>query len=91
MTVPLDEPELPGGPRPDRDGPVRVLLADDDGLVRAGIAGILATSPGIEVAAEAADDDHPVARDRARHGGERRRDPRLLAVEHGSVIEHVPR
>ncbi len=55
MTVPLDEPELPGGPRPDRDGPVRVLLADDDGLVRAGIAGILATSPGIEVAAEAAD------------------------------------
>ncbi|GAB4003504.1 hypothetical protein GCM10029992_45460 [Glycomyces albus] len=37
------------------DRPVRVLLADDDQLVRAGIAGILATVPGIEVAVEAAD------------------------------------
>jgi DNA-binding NarL/FixJ family response regulator len=34
---------------------VRVLLADDDRLVRAGIAGILATAPDVEVTAEAAD------------------------------------
>jgi DNA-binding NarL/FixJ family response regulator len=40
---------------PGRNGPVRVLLADDDRLVRAGIAGILATAPGIEVTAEASD------------------------------------
>jgi DNA-binding NarL/FixJ family response regulator len=36
-------------------GPVRVLLADDDRLVRAGIAGILATAADIEVTAEAGD------------------------------------
>lgn len=35
--------------------PVRVLLADDDRLVRAGIAGILATAADIEVTAEAGD------------------------------------
>jgi DNA-binding NarL/FixJ family response regulator len=46
---------LPQPPAPDREGPVRVLLADDDRLVRAGIAGILSTTPGIEVTAEAAD------------------------------------
>ncbi|HEY4536739.1 MAG TPA: response regulator transcription factor [Enteractinococcus sp.] len=35
--------------------PIRVLLADDDHLVRAGIAGLLATAPDIEVIAEAPD------------------------------------
>lgn len=50
MTASLPEP-----PAPQRDGPVRVLLADDDRLVRAGIAGILATAPDIEVTAEAPD------------------------------------
>lgn len=49
---------------PQRKGPMRVLLADDDRLVRAGIAGILATAPGIEVTAEAA--DGPEALDAAR-------------------------
>ncbi|MFC4333995.1 response regulator transcription factor [Salininema proteolyticum] len=37
------------------DRPTRVLLADDDRLVREGIAGILETSAGIEVVAEASD------------------------------------
>ncbi|THV33498.1 response regulator [Glycomyces buryatensis] len=46
---------LPELPEPQQDSPVRVLLADDDRLVRAGIAGILATAPGIEVTAEASD------------------------------------
>lgn len=46
---------LPETAAPRRDGPVRVLLADDDRLVRAGIAGILATATGIEVTAEASD------------------------------------
>lgn len=50
MTASLPETIEPG-----RDGPVRVLLADDDHLVRAGIAGILSTAPGIEVTAEASD------------------------------------
>ncbi|MEO6084100.1 MAG: response regulator transcription factor [Umezawaea sp.] len=33
---------------------IRVLLADDEGMVRAGIRAILGTDPGIEVVAEAA-------------------------------------
>ncbi|WP_328338650.1 response regulator transcription factor [Micromonospora sp. NBC_00421] len=35
--------------------PVRVLLADDEAMIRAGVRAILATDPGIEVVAEAAD------------------------------------
>jgi DNA-binding NarL/FixJ family response regulator len=36
-------------------GPVRVLLADDDALLRAGVAVVLGTSEGIELVGEAAD------------------------------------
>ncbi|WP_374209736.1 response regulator [Glycomyces sp. TRM65418] len=46
-------PDESATPRP--EGPVRVLLADDDRLVRAGIAGILSTAAGIEVTAQASD------------------------------------
>jgi DNA-binding NarL/FixJ family response regulator len=35
--------------------PIRVLLADDEAMVRAGVRAILATDAGIEVVAEAAD------------------------------------
>jgi DNA-binding NarL/FixJ family response regulator len=35
--------------------PIRVLLADDEAMVRAGVRAILATDDGIEVVAEAAD------------------------------------
>jgi DNA-binding NarL/FixJ family response regulator len=38
-----------------RDGPVRVLLADDHTLVRAGVRRILEAEPGITVVAEVAD------------------------------------
>lgn len=34
---------------------IRVLLADDEAMIRAGVAAILATDPGIEVVAEASD------------------------------------
>lgn len=37
------------------DGPITVLLADDEALVRAGVRAILTSDPGIEVVAEAAD------------------------------------
>lgn len=35
--------------------PIRVLLADDEAMVRAGVRAILTTDPGIKVVAEAAD------------------------------------
>lgn len=38
-----------------QSAPIRVLVADDEPLVRAGITGILATDPGIDVVAEAGD------------------------------------
>src|SRR5699024_10054305 len=37
------------------EAPVRVVVADDDTLVRTGIVGILDTDPAIEVVAQAAD------------------------------------
>ncbi|MDF5754457.1 response regulator transcription factor [Spongiactinospora sp. TRM90649] len=36
-------------------GPIRVLLADDEAMIRAGVRAILAADSGIEVVAEAAD------------------------------------
>ena len=41
---------------------IRVLIADDQALVRAGLASILGSEPGIEVIAEAADGEEAVAR-----------------------------
>lgn len=40
---------------------IRVLIADDQGLVRAGLAALLNGAPGIEVVATAADGDQAVA------------------------------
>ena len=40
---------------PGKTSPVRVLVADDHAVVRSGIVGLLKTSPGIEVVAEASD------------------------------------
>ncbi|WGW12484.1 response regulator transcription factor [Saxibacter everestensis] len=37
------------------DGPIRVLLADDEPLIRAGVRSVLATDSGIEVVAESVD------------------------------------
>ena len=44
---------------------IRVLLADDQALVRAGFASLLATQDDIEVAGEAADGEEAVSRARA--------------------------
>jgi len=41
---------------------IRVLLADDHPVVRAGLRGMLAAEPGIEVAGEAASGPEAVAR-----------------------------
>jgi DNA-binding NarL/FixJ family response regulator len=46
--------------------PVRVLLVDDDDLMRAGLRAVLASDDGIEVVAEAPDGRRAI--DRVRHG-----------------------
>ncbi|MFI1887010.1 response regulator [Streptomyces jumonjinensis] len=43
----------PAEPRSER--PVRVVLADDEAMIRAGVCAILGSDPGIEVVAEAGD------------------------------------
>lgn len=47
------------------DRPVRVLLVDDHPVVRAGVAGMLAVEPDIEIVGEASDGDEGLARARA--------------------------
>jgi DNA-binding NarL/FixJ family response regulator len=47
--------QRPSGSRRDRGAQIRVLLADDHTLFRAGIRALLRTVPGIEIVAEAAD------------------------------------
>jgi DNA-binding NarL/FixJ family response regulator len=46
--------------------PVRVLLVDDDDLMRAGLKAVLSSDPGIEVVAEAGDGRAAIARVRER-------------------------
>jgi DNA-binding NarL/FixJ family response regulator len=47
--------------------PVRVLIADDDDLMRAGLKAVLSSDPGIDVVAEAGDGRPAVARVREMH------------------------
>lgn len=49
------------------DGPVRVLLADDDKLMRAGLAAVLSTDDGVEVVGEAENGRDAVERVRRLH------------------------
>ena len=60
MTPPVPPPQAPSPPRDQRHRtaagrPVRVLLADDDPLVRAGLKMMLRGARGVEVVGEAAD------------------------------------
>ncbi|WP_275407976.1 response regulator transcription factor [Streptomyces sp. SID14515] len=48
-------PDPAGDEHPTRPGTIRVLVADDEPMIRAGVRAVLATDPGIEVVAEAAD------------------------------------
>jgi RNA polymerase sigma factor (sigma-70 family) len=48
-------------------GPLRVLIADDDDLMRAGLRAVLASDDGIVVTAEAADGHEAVRHTRALH------------------------
>lgn len=46
---------MTAGTPPDGAAPIRIVVADDHPIVRAGIVGLLETAPGIEVVGEAAD------------------------------------
>ncbi|MGW0857860.1 response regulator [Streptomyces sp. NPDC002690] len=50
-----DVPPAPFPPLPERRAPLRVVVADDNPVVRAGLSALLSGRPDIEVAAEAAD------------------------------------
>nr|WP_275590213.1 response regulator transcription factor [Streptomyces californicus] len=54
-TPPGPGPAGAGAPAPARPGLIRVLVADDEPMIRAGVRAVLATDPGVEVVAEAAD------------------------------------
>jgi DNA-binding NarL/FixJ family response regulator len=49
-----------GGPPPGGTGPVRVLVADDHPVVRAGLAAMLSAEPGLDVVGEAASGEEAV-------------------------------
>jgi len=53
---------MTGGNGPEPGGPIRVLVVDDQELVRAGFSVILETADGITVVGEAADGETAVAR-----------------------------
>ncbi|CAM5471639.1 hypothetical protein SCALM49S_03795 [Streptomyces californicus] len=54
-TPPGPGPAGAGAPAPARPRPIRVLVADDEPMIRAGVRAVLATDPGVAVVAEAAD------------------------------------
>lgn len=59
--IPLD-PSLRGRPAPSSGAaPIRVLLAESEGLMRAALRALLEREPGIAVVAEAASDEEAVA------------------------------
>jgi len=53
--------DTPGGAAAAAPGPVRVLIVDDDPLVRSGLTMMLGGAPGIEVVGEAADGSEVLA------------------------------
>ena len=66
--------------RPDASGSLRVVLADDEPLVRAGLAGILQTDDGVQVIAQASSGQEALAAVRAH-----RPDVVLLDVRMGTM------
>ena len=73
--------------------PVRVLVADDQALVRGGIIMLLTAQPDIEVVAETADGDATVAKARALHPDLVLMDlrmPGIDGIEATQILTHDP-
>src|SRR6476660_3241637 len=65
MTEQSPEPPAPTGPAPSGGAPVRVLLADDEHLIRGALAALLALEDDLVVVAEAATGPEALAMARA--------------------------
>ncbi|MER7499905.1 BTAD domain-containing putative transcriptional regulator [Nonomuraea pusilla] len=60
----LEEPAAPAATAPEASGVLRVLVADDQALVRAGLRVMLESEAGVALAGEAADGEEAIARAR---------------------------
>ena len=65
------------------NGPIRIVVADDHPIVRAGIVGLLESEPGIEVVGEAADGAEAVAVAEAES-------PDLVLMASGYLLKAAP-
>ncbi|TYL53089.1 response regulator [Agromyces mariniharenae] len=77
--------------REPQDGaePIRIVVADDHPIVRAGIVGLLETAPGIEVVGEAADGAEAVALAASEHPDLVLMDLRMPGVDGASATASI--
>ena len=73
----------------DTGGPIRIVVADDHPIVRAGIVGLLETAPGIEVVGEAADGAEAVALAASEHPDLVLMDLRMPGVDGASATASI--
>ncbi|NUT57653.1 MAG: response regulator transcription factor [Agromyces sp.] len=73
----------------DTGDPIRIVVADDHPIVRAGIVGLLETAPGIEVVGEAADGAEAVALAASEHPDLVLMDLRMPGVDGASATASI--
>ena len=82
-------PRAPREARQDDADPIRIVVADDHPIVRAGIVGLLETAPGIEVVGEAADGAEAVALAASEHPDLVLMDLRMPGVDGASATASI--
>lgn len=79
------------GMRMGNEPTIRVLLADDEAMIRAGVRAVLAAGPGIEIVAEAADGREAVEAARAHRPDVALLDIRMPRLDGLSACEEIRR
>ncbi|WP_051872368.1 response regulator [Streptomyces sclerotialus] len=79
------------GPAPGRDAPLRVLVVDDNPVVRAGLAALLSGRPDIEVVSDAADGRQAYEEARLHRPDVILLDVRMPGVDGISALPHLVR